>query len=83
MYVGLMMSILTGPIAFATPPVLRLALPVEVESMVAREAVVVPNANAILFETKPRLEVDEEDGDETELEFGPDAFIFMCIFAGA
>lgn len=53
LYVGLTMSIFIGPTAFATPPVL---------SILAREAaVVVPSANAMLFDTNPLREDDDDD----------------------
>lgn len=66
-----------GPTAFATPPVLRLLLFIEL--VLTREAVVVPSANAMLFDTNP-LRDDDEDAIELELSGeGAD----MCNLAGA
>lgn len=74
------MSILIGPIAFATPPVLRLL--VLNEFPLAREAVVVPSANAMLLDTNPLRDEDDEDASELDEEVEGEGAL-MCNFAGA
>ena len=73
-YVGLTMSILTGPTALATPPMLRLSL--FTTPVLAREAVAVPRTKAALLATNPRREegcagtamgVEEEGGLEAAI----------------
>ena len=66
-----------GPTAFATPPVLRLLF---MELVLAREAVVVPSAKAMLFETNPLRDDDEEEIEGPELE---DEGAVICNLAGA
>mmetsp|Transcript_19844 Transcript_19844/g.32133 ORF Transcript_19844/g.32133 Transcript_19844/m.32133 type:complete len:93 (+) Transcript_19844:725-1003(+) len=81
-YVGFTISILMGPTAFATPPVLKLLL----KLVFARvEAVAVPSAKARLFDANPlRDKDDDEEGIELDSELevegeGTD----MCSLAGA
>ena len=79
LYVGLIILIFIGPTAFATPPVLRLLL--SIASLLASvEAVTVPNVKATLFDTNPRLDVDD-DGDIIS-ELVPDV-VDMCKFLAA
>ena len=62
-YVGFFISILIGPTAFATPPMLivfQLSVGTVVAVVARREAVVLPSVNAMLFETN-RLRDDDDD----------------------
>ena len=52
-----------GPIAFATPPVLKLSL---TELVRPREAVLVPSVKAMLFDTNPLREEVEGIGLELD-----------------
>ena len=79
LYVGLIILILIGPTAFATPPVLRLLLSIAL-LLASVEAVTVPNAKATLFDTNPRLDV-ADDLDTSELEL--DGVVDMCKFLAA
>ncbi len=68
-----------GPTAFATPPKLRSFLFIIALVLAREEAVVVPSAKAMLLDTNP-LRDDDDDGDEV-IGFGGVAD--MCNFAGA
>ena len=78
LYVGLIILILIGPTAFATPPVLRLLLLSIALLLASAEAVTVPNVKATLFDTNPRLDVAD---DISELEL--DGVVDMCKFLAA
>ena len=56
MYVGLTISILMGPMAFASGGLILLSVLRRVD------AVVVPSANAILFDTNPLRDDEEVEG---------------------
>jgi len=73
------MSILIGPTAFATPPILAVLL---TELVLAIEAVVVPSAKATLFDTNP-LRDDDDDGEEIESKEEDGEGAVMCNLAGA
>ena len=63
-----MISILIGPTAFATPPMLivfELSVGTVVAVVARREAVVLPSVNAMLFETN-RLRDDDDDDDDVK-----------------
>lgn len=83
-YVGLIMSIFTGPTAFATPPMLSLlewAVVMAGGTVIARrEAVVLPRVNAILFDKNP-LRDDDDDDDDNAVEMMDDTDVseLMCM----
>jgi len=79
LYVGLIILILIGPTALATPPILRLLLLSIALLLASVEAVTVPNVKATLFDTNPRLDV-ADDGDISEFELD---VVDMCKFLAA
>lgn len=63
------MSIFTGPTAFATPPklsVFELAVVIGVTVLARIEAVVPPSVNAMLFDTNPLRDDDDDTGFEND-----------------
>jgi hypothetical protein len=71
------MSIFTGPTAWATPPILsvfELAVLI-VEARI--DAVVLPIVNAMLFDTNPLLD-DDDDDNAGEMIDGRDVSEVMC-----
>ena len=72
MYVGLTISILMGPMAFADGGLILLSVLRRVD------AVVVPSANAILFDTNPLRDDEEVEGRKiSELE---EEGVLVCIY---
>lgn len=72
MYVGLTISILMGPMAFASGGLILLSVLRRVD------AVVVPSANAILFDTNPLRDDEEVEGRKiSELE---EEGVLVCIY---
>ena len=72
MYVGLTISILMGPMAFADGGLILLSVLRRVD------AVVVPSANAILFVTNPLRDDEEVEGRKiSELE---EEGVLVCIY---
>lgn len=74
------MSILIGPTALATPPILTLLLK---DLVLAREAVVVPSAKAMLFDTNPLRDDDDDGVDEIESKEVDGEGAVICNLAGA
>jgi len=63
------MSIFTGPTAFATPPMLsvfELVVVIGVTVLARIEAVVPPSVNAMLFDTNPLRDDDDDTGFEND-----------------
>lgn len=72
MYVGLTISILMGPMAFADGGLILLSVLRRVD------AVVVPSANAILFDTNPLRDDEEVEGRKiSELE---EEGVLVCMY---
>lgn len=72
MYVGLTISILMGPMAFAGGGLILLSVLRRVD------AVVVPSANAILFDTNPLRDDEEVEGRKiSELE---EEGVLVCMY---
>ena len=72
MYVGLTISILMGPMAFADGGLILISVLRRVD------AVVVPSANAILFDTNPLRDEEEVEGRKiSELE---EEGVLVCIY---
>ncbi len=72
------MSIFTGPTAWATPPILSVFELAVLVVAARREAVVLPSANAMLFDTNPLLDDDDDDDNAGEMIDGRDVSAVMC-----
>ena len=70
------MSIFTGPTALATPPILSVFEVTVLVVVARREAVVLPSVNAMLFDTNPLL--DDDDDNAGVMIDGRDVSAVMC-----
>ena len=71
------MSIFTGPTALATPPILSVFELAVLVAVARRDAVALPIVNAMLFDTNPLLDDDDDDNAGVMID-GRDVSAVMC-----